>query len=345
MSVATRLFAICIFVFMFSVVSAADKACSYISETSIKDITWTDQAGVETNANSLVKKGSEGWNSAAYSAEYIGDDGALEFTVKGATTSRMLGFSYVNTDERFEWINYAVFLTSYGRLYIFENGVQKGNYSTYTDDDVIRIERKNGIVTYIKNGNKIYASKIPSAGALYADASLYSEGATIDKAKIYGAGSVKVSIEWTDLVEVNIEKDMLVKTGGAGWNSGAASAQVILGDGAAEFTVQDNDNTLVFGWSGKNDDADYKRIDYAVYASANGSFYVYEEGFSKGSFGSYDKSDVFRIERQGTRVIYMRNCEPFYVSKRPSKGRLITDVALYSRGGRIAKAMMYNVSL
>ena len=345
MSIATRLFAIYIFVLMSSIVTAADKACSYISETSIKDVIWTDQVGVETSANSLIKKGPEGWNSAAYSAEYIGDDGALEFTVKGATTSRMLGFSYVNTDERYEWINYAVFLTSYGRLYIFENGVQKGNYSIYTDDDVIRIERKNGIVTYMRNGNKIYVSNIPSDGSLYADVSLYSEDARIDQAKIYGAGSVKASTEWMDLVEVNIEKDILVKTGGTGWNSGAASAQAIPGDGAVEFTVQDNDNTLVFGLSGSNDDADYKRIDYAVYTSANGSFYVYEEGFSKGSFGSYDTGDVFRIERQGTRVIYMRNCEAFYVSKRPSKGRLIMDVALYSKGAQIVKAMMYGVSL
>lgn len=345
MLIAARLIVIYIVAFTFGIAIAADTECSFIGETSIKNIVWTSQVGVEASANSLVKNGTEGWNSAAFSAEYIGDDGALEFTVKGTTTSRMLGFSYANIDERFERINYAVFLTSYGRLYIFENGLQKGNYSVYTDDDVIRIERKNGTITYLRNGSEIYASSIPSSGTLYADVSLYSEGASIDGAKIYGLGSVTVGAQWMDLVDVDIEKDILVKTGGTGWNSGAASVQGILGDGAVEVTVLDNDNTMAFGLSRKNDGIDYKMIDYAVYTSTNGSFYVYEEGFNKGSFGNYDQSDVFRIERQGTKVIYMHNCEPFYVSKRPSKGRLIMDVSLYSKGAQIAKAMMYGVSL
>ena len=91
-------------------------------------------------------------------------------------------------------------------------------------------------------------------------------------------------------------------------------------------------------------EGDYKSINYAIFISSNGSFYVYEDGFNKGSFGDYKEKDVFRIERQGTKIIYMRNCEPFYISKQSSRGNLIADASLYSRGGRIANSIMYGVS-
>jgi len=345
MPLVNRLAIVSMFMLLFSAISDAETDCAFIGETSIKDILWTDLAGVKTNGNNLLKTGPEGWNSAAFSSGYISDDGAFEVTVKGTSASRMLGFAYVNTDVRFEGINYAVFLTSYGRLYIFENGVQRGNYTTYNDDDVIRIERKKGVISYLKNDSEIYVSKIPSSGGLYADVSLYSEGASIDNARLFGVGSATVSAEWVDMAGVGIEKDMLVKKGGTGWNSGAASIQNIVGDGAVEITVQDNDDTIVAGLSGNNEDAGYNMIDYAIFISTNGSFYVYEDGFNKGSFGDYDKMDVFRIERQGTRVTYMRNCEPFYVSKRPSRGKLILDVSLYSKGAKITNATIYGASL
>jgi len=329
---------------LFSAVAVADSGCPFIGETSVKNVQWTDLIGVSMQDNTLHKSGSDGWNSAAFSSEYIADDGAVEFTVRGATTSRMLGLDYVNADERFEKINYAVFLTSYGRLYIFENGVQRGNYSTYSDADVIRIERRNGIVSYLQNGSEIYTSSVPSTGNLYVDVSLYSEGAVINEAKIFGAGSATANIVWTDLVDAEIRQQLLVKNGSTGWHSGASSQQFIKGDGAIDFKVLNDDDTLVVGLAKNNTKGDYKGINYAIFVSANGSFYVYEDGFSKGSFGDYNEKDVFRIERQGTKITYMRNCEPFYVSKRQSRGDLIADVSLYSRGGRIANSIMYGVS-
>ena len=105
-----------------------------------------------------------------------------------------------------------------------------------------------------------------------------------------------------------------------------------------------DDDTLVVGLAKENTEGDYKRIDYAIFVSANGSFYVYEDGFNKGSYGEYNEKDNFRIERQGTKVTYMRNCEPFYVSKRRSRGDLIANAAIYSRRARIANSIMYGAS-
>lgn len=344
MPLVNRFFA-AVFVLMCSAVSQAETACSFIGEMSENKILWTDRVGVAITGDTLSKINREGWNSAAFSSEYIANDGALEFTANGTSTSRMLGFAYVNTDERFEAIDYGVFLTSYGRLYIFENGIQRGNYSTYSDGDVIRIERKNSVISYLKNGNEIYLSKAPSSGNLHVDVSLYSEGATINNTRLYGAGHTTVAAEWMDLVDVEIKQNALVKSGGNGWNSGAASIQNISGNGGVELMVHENDDTMVFGLSKDNKDAGFKRIGYAIYVAANGDFYVYEDGFNKGGFGSYDKKDIFRVERQGSKVTYMRNCEPFYVSKVPSRGKLMVDVSLYSRGSRITNAIIYGVSL
>ena len=137
---------------------------------------------------------------------------------------------------------------------------------------------------------------------------------------------------------------MLVKAGGTGWHSGASSQQFIQSDGAVDFTVQSNDDTLVAGFSKNKIKGDYKRIDFAIFLSANGGLYVYEHGFNKGNFGNYHKKDTFRIERQGSKVTYSRNCQPFYVSKQPSSGQLMTAVSLYSRGARISHAIMYGAS-
>lgn len=326
---------------LFSLNSSAAMDCAFIGETSGKEILWTDMIGVEEQGDNLVKTGPEGWNSAAFSTQHISGDGAFEFTVKGAISSRMVGFAYVNTDVRYEWIDYAVFLTSYGRLYIFENGVQRGNFTTYSDKDVIRIERKNPVVTYLKNGEKIYTSSVPSIGDLYVDVSLYSENTTVNDARIYGAGTLTEQVTWLDQVDTEIRTDALEKTGGKGWQSGAASLQYMPGDGAVEFTVRDDNDTLVFGLSRTNENAGYKDIDYAIYVSSNGSFNVYEDGFNKGSFGTYHNKDLFRIERQGSEITYLRNCEPFYVSKKPSTGRLLLDVSLYTRGAQIANAIIY----
>jgi hypothetical protein len=329
---------------LISAVAEGDTGCPFIGETSFKKVQWTDLLGVEIQGDSLHKTGPDGWNSAAFSSDYIADDGAVEFAVRGTSTSRMLGLAYENTDARFEGINYAVFLTSYGRLYIFENGVQRGNYSTYDEGDVIRIERKKGQVSYLKNGHEIYSSSIPSAGNLYVDVSLYSKDASIDQTEIFGAGTATVNVDWTDQLNVKIRQDMLVKAGGTGWHSGASSQQFIPGDGAVDFTVQSNDDTLVVGFSRNATKGDYKRIDFAIFLSANGGFYVYEHGFNKGNFGNYRKKDTFRIERQGSKVIYSRNCEPFYISKQPSSGQLMTAVSLYSRGARISHTTMYGAS-
>jgi hypothetical protein len=332
---------IIVLMLQFSFNSSAATDCAFIGKTSVKEILWTDMIGVEEQGESLVKTGPQGWNSAAFSTQYIGGDGAVEFTVKGAKSSRMVGLAYVNTDVRYEWIDYAVFLTSYGRLYIFENGVQRGNFTSYSDDDVIRIERKYDVVTYLKNGEQIYTSSVPSSGDLHVDVSMYSENATVDNTKIYGAGTVTEVVTWLDQVDTEIRADALEKTGDRGWQSGAASLQYMPGDGAVEFTVSDDNDTLVFGLSRRNENAGYKDIDYAIYVSSNGSFNVYEDGFNKGSFGAYHNKDIFRIERQGSRITYLRNCEPFYVSKKPSTGRLLLDVSLYSRGAKIANAVIY----
>ena len=321
--------------------SSAATDCAFIGKTSVKEILWTDMIGIEEQGGSLVKTGPEGWNSAAFSIQYISGDGAFEFTIKGTRSSRMVGFAYVNTDVRYEWIDYAVFLTSYGRLYIFENGAQRGNYRSYSDNDVVRIERKNGVVTYLKNGEQIFTSSVPSSGDLHVDVSLYSENTTVDDAIIYGAGTVTEKVTWLDQVDTEIKANALEKTGGKGWHSGAASQQYVPGDGAVEFTVRDDNHTLVLGLSGTNADPGYKDIDYAIYVSSNGSFNVYEDGFNKGSFGAYHGKDIFRIERQGSEITYLRNCEPFFVSKKPSTGRLFLDVSLYSIGAQIVNAVIY----
>lgn len=145
-----------------------------------------------------------------------------------------------------------------------------------------------------------------------------------------------VDVVWTDLVGVSVNGNDLTKTAGSGWgNSGAASDTTFTGDFGLEFTVSETNTYRMLGLSDSNINANYNTIDFGIYPIANGTFRVYENGVYKGSFGSYQANDVFKINRVGTTITYERNGVVFYTSATSSSGPLLADAALNSYGSTI----------
>ena len=152
------------------------------------DIEWTDVVGVTVSGNDLTKPGANSWNAGAASTQIIpaGEDGYIEMTIQETDKPRMFGLSAVNADASYTSITYAAYATWGGpRYYVYENGVNLGQKSTYTTGDVFRVERVGTTIYYKKNGTTVYTSTIPSTTALIADVSLYAPGTTIKDAKIY----------------------------------------------------------------------------------------------------------------------------------------------------------------
>ena len=145
------------------------------------DIVWENLVGSDADENTLTKTGAAGWNAGATSANVLnaGVDGWVESTVIETNTSRMYGLNDTNVNASFQDINYAIYTRNDQALFVFENGSNSGQFGTYTDGDVLRINRSGTTVTYLKNNVVFYTSAISSTGSLFVDCSINSVGGTV----------------------------------------------------------------------------------------------------------------------------------------------------------------------
>lgn len=139
-----------------------------------------------------------------------------------------------------------------------------------------------------------------------------------------------------DQVEVTASGNQISTTHStSGWgNSGFASSKVIQRDGYVEWRVSSTNKYFMVGLSSDNPNANYTTIDYALYMRA-GELRVYESGSNKGTFGTYQTDDIFRIERYGDTVRYLHNNELVYTSTVTNTQSLMVDAAFSSTGSII----------
>lgn len=159
---------------------------------------------------------------------------------------------------------------------------------------------------------------------------------------------VGVDVVWTNPSNVTINGNTITKNDYMSvWNAGAASVQVIPAgtDGGVEVTVTQTNAHRMFGLSDSDNGPSYNTIDYAIYlCNRDGLVSVYENGVDIGGGGSlehYAYGDVFRVERTGTVVKYLRNGMTFYTSIVPSSTVLLVDAAILTPGGEIANAVIF----
>lgn len=152
------------------------------------------------------------------------------------------------------------------------------------------------------------------------------------KSKLTGSGTAKGYTDVTSGLTVN--DDLITKTTSDGWDDGLATSGSFQDDGYLEYIANQATYHMMIGLSNSNDNAHFNTIDYAIYNAGSG-IKVYENGILKGSFGSYQTGDVFRIERIGSTIYYKRNGNIFYTSQTASSGSLLGDVSISSNGGKI----------
>ena len=89
-----------------------------------------------------------------------------------------------------------------------------------------------------------------------------------------------------------------------------------------EYEAVSTATNRMLGLSNSDADANWNTIGYAIYALSGGALQVFENGASRGGFGTYQSGDILRVERVGTTVAYRRNGAVFYTSAVPSTGAL-----------------------
>src|SRR6185369_14597525 len=144
-----------------SPVSAAQKEYGYrdgqlliAAESSVvRDVSWTNAVGVSVNGKSLTKTAATGWgNAGATSAQSITTgDGYVELTVPDTTTHRFLGLSNGNSNSDYTDVDFAIHPVVGGTIFIYEGGISRGTFGSYTTGDVLRVGVEGGVVKYRKN--------------------------------------------------------------------------------------------------------------------------------------------------------------------------------------------------
>ncbi|SEB38883.1 hypothetical protein SAMN04489761_0368 [Tenacibaculum sp. MAR_2009_124] len=141
------------------------------------DITLSNQ--MSYTGGNLIRTAGTGWNQQGYSLVHnIPNDseGHLNFTAGANNRYRMVGLnSDPAANASYSSIDYAIYLVVNGRIYIYENGGYKGNFTNYVQGDQFKINVAcDGTVTYLKNGTVFYTSTITRSQPLYLDSSFYN---------------------------------------------------------------------------------------------------------------------------------------------------------------------------
>ena len=148
-------------------------------------------------------------------------------------------------------------------------------------------------------------------------------------------------VVWADIVGCVDEQGVLQKTvKGNDWKKAGASSVNILKkgeDGWFSTTVVETNTQRMIGMARSNDVIHYESIDYAIFLIDKGrTVRVYEKGKNKGDLETYQKDDVFKIERTSGTIKYLKNDTTFYTSTVPSKDEMMVDVNIKSYKGTVA---------
>jgi len=301
-----------------------------------------NNVNVTLSGNILTKTAGAGaaWDAGAFSTQSIpdGKDGWIEFTCGETNTYKMMGLSTTDGDAGYATINYALYPSADGNLYVYENGTgYLSPLGTYTTTDVLRVERSGMTILYKKNNAVIFTSAIPSSGSLYADCSIFNMNATIR--------NISMGTSLWNHVNVTATGSTLTKTGGTNnvWNAGSFSVQSIPTNtnGFVEFTAGETNSNKAMGLSATNTNEYFNTINYALLADATGKLNVYENGVSKASaVASYVTTDILRVERTGTSIVYKKNGSILYTSATPSTSALYADCSFNTVGSTIKNIAM-----
>src|SRR5947199_7387881 len=116
-------------------------------------------------------------------------NGYVEVTASETDKYRMFGLIHADVNQSYNTIQFGLYLANNGRLEVWESGSPRGEVGTYAPGDKLRVSLDSGVVTYRKNETTVlYTSTLTPTYPLFADAALYSNGATISNAVIFGSG-------------------------------------------------------------------------------------------------------------------------------------------------------------
>ncbi|TLD71655.1 hypothetical protein FEM03_05820 [Phragmitibacter flavus] len=341
-------------------------------ESFFESVVWIRENGVQEGPNGRLIKisapSAEGDPTLSHSGA-VGDkvilgDGGMKFSFDSAGKFVNIGLGVNDRSTFWEDIEYGMSARDNNTIRIYESGADRGAFGSYVPSDEFQIRRIGSVISYWKNGVKIYTSPVPSFGGLVADAAIYSMGAGVSMCAVHGATlptntGEGVANGWLEPVNWINLNGATKGVAGSLWRSGnpnaagdssnqysGAISQKLLSDtGRLWFRFAQSNLHVSVGLS--KDEADKvstKRtdIDYAIAGDNAGKLRVFESGVDLGEFGSYSADDILEIQRDQSSgiVSYWKNNVRFYQSLTPCNATLFADAAINSANGTIAECRL-----
>jgi len=146
----------------------------------------------------------------------------------------------------------------------------------------------------------------------------------------------EAEIVWTALGSgMSATGTSLTKTSANGWNGGAFSLQSVMDNSKAYTVINETNTARMFGLSQDNPNASYSSIDFAIYLRTNGTIGIYENGSSKGTFGTYTSGDTAKVVVEDGNVSYYLGMNLIYSSSVAPVFPLFVDVSINTSGATI----------
>eukprot|EP00296_Roombia_truncata_P007501 JP445938.1.p1 GENE.JP445938.1~~JP445938.1.p1 ORF type:complete len:1301 (-),score=458.74 JP445938.1:18-3791(-) len=290
------------------------------------------------------------WDSGAASlVSFSGKStvSGVSFKAGSHNKNMMVGLSNCDNKPSYQDIDFAIYLTSGGTVYIYEKGSSKGAFEKYNSDDIFAVEVRDGAVVYIQNGLSFYTSKTKPSFPLALDSSFHSKGGSVYDVKFVSTPKDRLASKGDKMVYFEDNRGVKWNKGSVtkvrptnAWDSGATSQRSMESrdviSGVSFQAAQANKNVMV-GLAYGNSHESYTDIDYAIYQTSGGTTYIYEAGSSKGAFMKFRAGDVFTVEYQNKQIVYTHNGKPFYTSNVLPQFPLSVDTSFHSKGGSVNK--------
>lgn len=292
--------------------------------------------------------GAAAYDAGCAASEFFTGDCFVEWTVNATTQTRVVGL----TSEA----SYSVDPTTYDYAIRFdanawadEDGANKASVAGIATGDVLRIERRGSTVYYRRNGAVFYTSIASSAAPLRVCIAIATVGGLVSslRAGTELCNSVplhfvsKANVTTTD-PNVDAYGARIVKTGVAGWNAGASSVETISGDGYVECVAVETNTSRMFGFVADDASVNYDDGDFVLFLRDDAQIETYENGSASGMLGAYAAGDVFRVERKGATVQYLKNGAVVRTSTIASSGALRVDAALNSASATLDGLQLFD---
>jgi hypothetical protein len=221
---------------------------------------WKNAAGVLQNSDNTLMRTAAGaaWNAGASSTNILPEntDGWIEFTINDPFGMYMIGLSNFDPNTDYDYLRYAIYITSIGGINVYESNVSVGFFGTVVKGDVFRISREGAQMKYYRNGIVFRTVSITDKPMYLVDVSVFNNSVALP------------------VITTSFDKQIHFRptpTFPAGTNTGGAIAVNVEGTNGAA-TVQWSSGETVTNITGKNRGEYTISVTDAAGKSANRSY-------------------------------------------------------------------------